>query len=145
MTVYLTSSIPAVKAALVTRYQARAGLVGVQISYGWPKGTPQKEMLIVGGVKGEQQWAALGKRAKDELYDVEHVISVIFSDGVQQNATERAFAILAEIEQELRNDPQVGGARVVDVRSNFILAENVLGGLDREAYIEFSAHVNARI
>lgn len=145
MTVYLTSTIPAVKAALVTRYQARAGLTGVQISYGWPKGAPQKEMLIVGGVKGEQQWGPMGRRAKDELYDVTHVISVIFSDGVQQNATERAFAILAEIEQELRNDPQVGGARVVDVRSNFILAENVLGGVDREAYIEFSVHVNARI
>lgn len=147
MTVYATSTIPAVKAELVTRFAARAGLAGVQVSYGWPKGNPQKELLIVGGAIGEQQWGPFGRFAKDEIYDLKIIVSVVFADGEQQNATERAFAIVAEIEQELRNAPNLGNTvqGVIDIRGNFELSENMLGGLDREAYIEFSVHVKARI
>lgn len=146
MTVYLTSTIPAVKADLVTRFAARAGLTGVQICYGWPKGAPEKEMVIVGGAEGEQDWGPFGRRAKDEIYDLSIMVSVVFSDGNQRGATERAFVIVGELEQELRNAPGLSFTNMtVDVRGDFQLAENVLGGLDREAAIEFSLHVKARI
>lgn len=146
MTVYTTSSIPSVKATLVSRLQARAGLAGVQVAYGWPKGAIQKELVLVGGTKGAQAWGPFGKRSKDEEYDLQVAVSVVFADGVQQAATERAFVIVGEIEQELRNDPTVGGiVRLAAVEGNFSLDENVLGGLEREAFVEFSVHVDARI
>lgn len=99
-----TSTIPAFKAALLTRLQADAGLTGVDLSYGVPfPRTPDREWVWLGNAEGEQETAAMGQRRREETWVQEIVVSCIKpARESQQTLTERAFAITAVIEDSLR-------------------------------------------
>src|SRR5438128_122383 len=109
-----TSTIPAMKAALRTQLAGRVGLNGVQISYGYPGPVAETEYLWLADVKGEQKAATIGTRARDERYTLTVVVYAQNSDPRDsQTPTERAFALMAEIESQLRTDPTVNGTVLV--------------------------------
>lgn len=103
-----SSTLPSVKARLVTLLAGDPGLSGVQISYGVPDPI-EREAVYVGGTRDhDQEWSALGARGRAEHYALELVISVWQPGADQQTVTERAFALLAVVEAILRGDPSLG-------------------------------------
>lgn len=140
-----TSTVSEFKAALLTRLQNRSGLEGVQITYGWPSGAVKRESIMLGGVSGTQEFRTIGATQKMEEYALTAFITVIREGaGNQQACDERALAIMAEVEDELRDG--------ITVNNTVLTAE--LGGFDlqpmasaetREARLTVTIDVMARI
>lgn len=140
-----TSTIPAFKAALLTRLQARAGLSGVQVTYGWPNGAVKRESIMLGGVAGTQVFRTIGATQKMEEYSLTVYITVIREgSGRQQNADERALALMAEIENELRPGLTVNNTVLTAQVSRFDL-EPMASAETREARLTVTIDVMARI
>ncbi|MGN6811855.1 MAG: hypothetical protein ACTHMP_13370, partial [Thermomicrobiales bacterium] len=75
---------------------------------------PLEMVEFVGTMSPEatQQWGALGNRRKTETYTVHAFIGALVpgaGEDVADQARDRAYAILAEIEDQLRIDPRVNG------------------------------------
>lgn len=104
-----SSSVPTVKAALVELLEAASWPAPrPAVSYGWPREVPREIVQVGGTTQGEQTWAAFGTRKRDESYRLELVVQVIHPGQSQRAATERAFALLAVIEDVLRDHPTLG-------------------------------------
>lgn len=114
MTQQRTSSIPAVKAALVGLFERLlANDDKVKVFYGVASGNA-KEIVVVGNTAPRpesQQWATIGDRQREEDYGLIVFIDIDRSDTTQQAATERAFEILAVIEEAVREDVHLGLAQ----------------------------------
>jgi len=107
-----TSTVPVAKAALLTALQARAGLNGVKVIRGKVEDVPDTEAIAIGPVIGAQRPMTLGGGRRRETYSLSVTIEVR-QDKDQASATDRTYALLAEVENALRADKKLGGA--VDV------------------------------
>ena len=117
------STAPAFKNALHDALGARSGLSGVTVSYGAPTGAP-REFIALTDISGSQEFAALGALRKDETYVLTVFCSVLREGNQQQECTERAFALAAEIEDELRGNVTMSGTvRVAELTTPFQLEE----------------------
>lgn len=142
------STVPAVKAALVERLSARAGLDGVLITWGWPP-APSAEWIMVGEADGDQEARGINAAAmpKRETYTLVVVVSVLRSPDDARGATERAFAIADEIDTELRADPTLGGVAgllYATPNGTFELIEGV-SPESREGRVTLSIACSARL
>jgi hypothetical protein len=143
-----TSTIPALKSALKTQLAARANLAGVQISYGFPGPMPEVEYIWLADVKGKQEPATIGTRARDETYTLTVIVKSQVSDisnTGQQTATERAFALMAELEAQLRTDPAVNGTVLTAQIEGPIELVELAGDESRGALLTVSVYCRARI
>jgi hypothetical protein len=142
-----TSTIPTTKANLVTQLQARAGLAGVQVSYGPPLPNPQREYIWVGDVTGVQEFAAMAApNQRHEQYTVKTIIGVLKEGGDIQAADVRCFALMGEVEAQLRTDSTIGGAVAVCVITAIELAEFVApDGMNRTAQLVLEIECQAWI
>jgi hypothetical protein len=98
------STIPAVKAALLTLFTA--ALPDAQVIYG-PRGNAEftkPSIVEVGGARGTIGTPSLGLR-EDADYVIEVTISVTIPSGTQQAATEAADVLWAAAKATLRNPP----------------------------------------
>jgi len=141
-----TSTQPALKANLFAALQAWAGLKGVQIAYGWPTKKPAKEFLILGDILDDGETTAqLGTRhPREEHYTLLVTIKTEKQTVVQQIATERGYAIAAELETLLRGNPTVGGAVRLAAVTGIGMTE--LGNdATRAAFLEIKVGCQARI
>lgn len=98
-----TSTIPALKAALVTRLTT--ALAGVTVTYGPP--TPgewvEQEFVWVGAARGEQATAAMGQKRREETWIQDIVVSCVTANrNDQATLTARAFDIAGDVEDSLR-------------------------------------------
>lgn len=140
-----TSTVPAFKAALLTRLQARTGLAGVQVTYGWPSGQVKRESIMLGGVTGSQEFRTVGATQRMEDYSLTAYVTVIKEGGAQQqSADERALALMAEVEADLRSDPTVNNTVLTAQLSRFDL-EPMASSETREARLTLTIDVMARI
>lgn len=142
-----TSTAPAFVDALVTALAARAALVGVRVKYGPPFPDPGRESIAVTGWNGDQEWASLGRLAKEEVYTVEVMIFVVREGQQTQPAAERAYALLAELEDQLRetaNSPTMGATVRVAAVTN-VQAELGVSDTTRSALLTIGVRVSARI
>lgn len=140
-----TSTVPAFKAALLTRLAARTGLSGVQVSYGWPSGQVKRESMMLGGVSGRQEFRTVGATQKMEEYTLTIYVNVIREGGaLQQTADERALALMAEVEAELRSDLTVNNTVLTAQLAGFDL-EPMASAESRQASLTLSIDVIARI
>lgn len=148
-----TSTIPAFKLALKEALEARPGLSGVQVTYGSPLPSPSAEFVWLQGVSGEQTARAIGKLSRRERLRLAVQVSVLHNGQDQQIPTERAFELVAEIEECLRQDPTLdatyageGQIGVAEVAGDFELMEIVSqDGMTREARIDFGINWESRI
>jgi hypothetical protein len=108
-----SSSIPAVKANLLTLLPARTALANVQVSYGAPVPSPALEFIWLGDVDGTEEYLAMN--VKQEDYNLDVVINATIEAPDQQIATERAFVFRDEIDAMLLADKTIGGA-VIDAK-----------------------------
>lgn len=133
--------------ALHTALAARSGLAGVRVNYGPALPDPGRESVNILGLEGQQEWAALGRLAKDEIYTVEVMILVIREGQQTQPAVERAYDLLAELEDQLRensNSPTASGTvRVAAVSS--VNLEVGASDTTRSALLTIGVRVEARI
>lgn len=97
-----TSTAPAFMNALHDGLSARTSLTGVRVNYGPALPDPGRESVNILGLSGDQTWASLGRLAKDEVYTVEVLILVIREGQQTQPAVERAYELMEELEDELR-------------------------------------------
>ena len=102
------STAPAVKAQLLTLLQADAALDGVGITYSDPAGEITQEALFFGRTLTGEKPDAMGQRRQREEYDVEVYIYTAQDGNDPQACEERAWALVAELENVVRaaNGPQ---------------------------------------
>jgi hypothetical protein len=132
------------RAALLAALQARAGLSGVQLGYGMPPGALQREHILFGVVDGTQEYRALGTVRKFEDYTATLFIGVSREGTDQQAADDRALALMAEVEDVLRDDPTVGGT-VLTAQVERYRLEPLASDTTREARITLDIQTRARI
>lgn len=161
---YSTSVIQLYTNALITSLRARAGLADTIITDGPPPASIMQatEWLALLDVHGEQHWSAIDsqRRPKDETFTIDGLISVISSttDGdteIQSIVNNRAMAILAELELELRANPTQGVGPSSGINPAGYVIESQLkspltlskraSGETREAAFEFGVFVKARL
>lgn len=109
----LSSTVPAVKAALVTLITADVNDSTVQVSYGRPPDNQlARECIYVGDVpSGAQRVPTLkaGRKAREEKYPIEVVVAVLAAGGTLSAAETRAFVLLSSVEDVVADDPSLGG------------------------------------
>lgn len=140
-----SSTVPAVKRSLVTLLAARATLSQVQVSYGAPIRGTAREFIWVGDVEGGQSFASLGVNHRDEEYAVKVVISVVREGNDQQSAETRCFDLMAELEDELRDTPQLATAGVLWSEVGDFQLEQLASDQAVEARLTVDVRVRARI
>lgn len=152
MTVLATASLPLVKGGLRDALKLRAGLSGVQVSWGTP-GEPMAELILIGDAAGDQQVKTMGQRHREENYTLTVHADVLRQDGDQEKATRRVYALAAEIENEIRTNTDLGLVQagsfsllILQIAGPFSLQEIAFeeSGV-REAYLEISISVKSRI
>ncbi len=104
-------TIPLAKAQILATLQARAGLAGVLVRWGYPTESPaDRERIFIDDATGVgRQWAALGQLRIDETYKLTIPVEV-FQEGDDPMACElRMWAIVAEVERAVLNDITLAG------------------------------------
>lgn len=112
-----TSRIPAVCDALVSTLRTALGSTATVYDGQWVTAPDSTQSYVtVGwtpegeGPSGEQDWAGLGNRARDETGDIPCYADAYGGDtndvAARRNA---AFALFAACETALRDDPTLGG------------------------------------
>jgi len=125
-------------------------LSGVSIVDGPPSGSVIQlgEFIMFGDVNGTQSWAAIDSvnRPKNEVYTIDCWIDCVgnqFHD--QKTLNDRAIALLAEIEKELRSNIQQGIFAVLWAGITSEGLQKRSGDTWREAWIPCQVEVHARI
>jgi hypothetical protein len=109
-----SSSAPAVKAILVD--QIAAALPSVQVTYNFPSTAPEREWVMVGDITWtKDDWGPFGQRARDEEYHIVLFVNVLRPGDSAQESAERAFELLATVEELLRARPFPISARSINV------------------------------
>ena len=141
-----TSTIHSTITSLISGLRARANLSTVQVSDGLPL-EPQQEMIAVGGASGwSMSWVAMNPavRPVEEEFVLELHIRVLRGRGSAAQARERVFVLLQEVEDMLRNDPEIS-ASVYIGRVSSGSYTNAQSGQNAEARLEMSIECKARI
>ena len=123
------TTLPAMLAAITAALRARGGLAGVTISDAEPGDTGRATEHIVLGldIVGEGEWGAMPRR-RGERYSIEgyiHIAKGGQGEDVWTAARARAFALYAEIEDQVGEDPRFGVADL-NVRVTNLTWTNVI-------------------
>ena len=102
----MPTAVPATKAAILEVLGARAGLAGVTL--GWSGPTKDEdyvpEMVFLGEVERTSFWKQLGGHVREEEFSVAVTVYVEQFGDDPQTVEERAYALLDEVEDALRDD-----------------------------------------
>lgn len=142
-----TSSIPAAIDGLLTLLRANVDS-STQVVDGFPRFTvTDTDLIAVGGkpaptAEGTQTAAVLGGRKRDENY-VLHVTCSSSRGGEDQKAVrDRAFALLAVLENVVRNDITLGGAvRTAQVEGGITLSQTDVDTAADGVFAEVAAEI----
>ena len=107
-----TSTVPAVKAALVDLLATAVNDTEVQVVYGRPQDSLVKaEFVHVADVSYSAEIANIkaGRKQYDENYTVDVVVAVGKPRGTSEDAEARAFALFEHLRDLLADDPSLGG------------------------------------
>ena len=102
--------MPAVKAALVSLLTP--ALSDAQVSYGRPADSQlARDCVWIGQALGADTIPVLGsgRKVRQQEYSVQVVVWVAKPRGTVQEAEERAYELLEEVEDALADDPSLGG------------------------------------
>lgn len=108
----LSSTVPAVKAALVSLVTTGIGDSTVQVSYGRPADSMlARDCVWMGRVTGSDRVPVMsaGRKVREQEYSVQVIVWVAKPRGTVQEAEARAHVLAAEINDALADDPSLGG------------------------------------
>lgn len=118
-----TSAVHAWLNAFADALAARANLAGVLITTGYVADVGRLEAIQIGDtIEGEQEWSLLGNRRRKEQFRINGIIWVSKpgkGETVIRAARERAFVLLAEIEDELRLRPTVSATNKLSALTRY--------------------------
>jgi hypothetical protein len=144
----MPSTIHPVRQALIAAIGALPELAGVKVSYGPPIPIPH-QFVWIGDATATQAAAALGKRRRDERYDLECRCSVVRQGNDAEAAAGLAHGYVAAIEDYLRANPTLpgyaGDGQLIDVNFVGIQSDELGDDKARESLITFRVGVHARI
>ena len=108
-----TSTVPATLTALRRLLvEADWPLRIPSVSLGLPRQV-EREMVIVGDVAGDQEWASIGGGRRDEEYSVDLYVVVLWPGYDALESMTRAWDLWAVVEDLVRANPGAGGAGVM--------------------------------
>lgn len=74
---------------------------------------PEREMVVIGNVSGDQDYVALGTQRRDEDYTVDLYVVVLWPGYSALEAMERAWELFAVVETVVRSNLDAGGLGVL--------------------------------
>lgn len=104
------STVPAVKAAIISLLAARPGLATTQVTWAPPteKSDYSARSIFFGDTEQNEEWRSLGAHSREEDYMLDLVVRV-YEDGDDPQAVETsAWAVREEIATAFRADPGLG-------------------------------------
>lgn len=107
-----SSSVPAVKQALVTLLTSAINDTNVQVAYGRPQDSMvRRESVFVADVSYSAEVANIkaGRKSYDEDFTVDVVVAVGQPRGTTQDSETRVFALFEYLRDLLADDPSLGG------------------------------------
>lgn len=108
-----TSTVPAVITALHRLLvDADWPLRIPSVTVGLPR-QAEREMVIIGDVNGDQEWASIGTSRRDEDYTLDLFVVVLWPGYDQLEALTRAWELYAVVEDVIRANPGAGGTGVM--------------------------------
>lgn len=108
-----TSTVPAVITALHRLLvDADWPLRIPSVTVGLPR-QAEREMVIIGDVNGDQEWASIGASRRDEDYTLDLFVVVLWPGYDQLEALTRAWELYAVVEDVIRANPGAGGTGVM--------------------------------
>lgn len=141
-----SSTVPAAKAALLALLQARPGLQGVQVEWAHPGRNIEDESLFFGTTQVPEEPATLGpNRKRNENFTLELVVSVLERGDEAQATEERAWALVAEIENAVRGNDTLGLSQIIKAEIVHKAERNYAGAPERVAEIVVQVKCQARI
>lgn len=107
------STIPAVRTAFADALTTNSsvGGSGVQVSRGYPgESFIERESVYIDRITGAHAIANIkaGRKQRDETYAMTVVVAVVEDTGTVADVEDRAFELLAEVEDWLADDPSLG-------------------------------------
>lgn len=104
------STVPTVRAALVTALGARPALAGVQVAPSHPGQAVEPESVYLGRARGSDEIPVVraGRKKRQESYTLDVFFDVVADGPTGQEASERAWALFGELEDLLADDPSLG-------------------------------------
>jgi len=84
-------------------------LSGIQISFGHPGKNIEDECIVLGGIYGNSEVAAMGTRKRDEDYTINCAVSIVDQGDDQEWTTTRAYELYAVVEAVLQAFPTLDG------------------------------------
>lgn len=104
------STVPTVRAQLITLLTARAGLAGVTIEQCHPLEAIDDEAIYLGQSRTTSDIPTIraGRKARQEQYTLDVWVEVVRDGPTAQSASERSWALVGEIEDMLADDPSLG-------------------------------------
>lgn len=130
-----TSPVDRFVNTLVDNLRAREGLVGVLITTAWMGPESKNEAIEFMEAEEEQEWGQLGNRRRETTFTWHGFVGCTrpgSGDDTARLARARVYALFAELEAELRDDPMVHdetGAMTAD-RVAQVLSGNLIQGVD---------------
>lgn len=105
------STVPAVKAKLVTLLTAASGLAGVKVTWTYPVDEDDigQEHIHFGDVTQSEVWHALGALRREEDYTIELVILVKKYGDDPKATDDRLWVLREQVSTVLRSDPTLSG------------------------------------
>jgi hypothetical protein len=93
----------------------------------------------------DQEWAALGARARREVFDIVCAIVVLSGDDITVPLRTAVFQLFGEVETVLRTDPSLGQPPpfVASAKPKQLFTEDTADGL--QGRLVFHVHVETRI
>jgi hypothetical protein len=104
-----TSIRHSLKAHLVDLLSAAPGLAGVQIAYGFPGDSMERECVYVARVTGTVEILLMqgGRKQRDDQFTITLIIQAGLDGGSEQASEERASEMYAVVENVLADDPSL--------------------------------------
>lgn len=127
-----TTTAPTVRAQLITLLAARPGLAGVLVTPVWQGDAATQEQMYLGKTSADLDFATIraGRKKREEDYAVDLVIDVERPDDWGPDSEERAFALAAEVDDLVADDPAIGlGATLPTLRIHVSHLEQTSGAL----------------
>lgn len=134
---------------LAERLPRRPGLQGISFTTS-PRGKAlPKKCIVLLGIDGDQDWAGLGRLKRDETYEIVGFAYVELpgaTEAAAVKARDEAYALLAEIEDELRTVPHLkDGGPVITIEMKGHDLDQGFAEKDRWTQLHFRIRVHARI
>lgn len=126
-------SAPIVRAALIALIADRPAMADVLVTHVWQGNGDEQEHVYLGATSATYDYATIrsGRRTRDEDYTVQVIIDVADPTDWGPASETRAFALAADVESMLADDPTVGlSASMPTLRVHVVGLEQTSGALD---------------